>query len=1573
MCTQNQGLTMILFKMMKVFIYKQSIKFIGLIGKWRNEMFKSTISLIIILTFTTLGIMPYGNVFAQEELVLPAPGQMVSLTPSFNPLMIKGLKIHQDNPFEFDFVINQGQETLSDYQFKEESLKLVKYFLASLAIPEKDLWVNLSPYEKNRITTPELGSTEMGKDLLSQDYVLKQLTSSLIYPEGETGKKFWARVYALAEEKYHTTNIPINTFNKVWIVPQKATVYENSKTQTAYVLESKLKVMLEEDYLSIQKHTTQTQMPTRGHVPLAESQRAVSPSRLPTSQPLNLKAPQGTNPNEVAAIGSQIIREIVLPELTKEVNTGKNFANLRQITNSLILAAWYKRALKESILGKLYVDQKKMAGVNLNDPTVKERIYQQYLKAYKKGVYNYIKEEIDPISQEVTPRKYFSGGYVYEPNYTTTSNLDPAQLADQNDRAVTVKLDNTINKRFLQLDTAMAIALKKNGLKQISKDDAEQILSKMGAQAFVIKDFGVNLKVAPDDWDKFIQTSSGIYKGIKNTVYFQEISNPEYIDFILTDHRKRTALTQKQAWKILFNEDAKAYQVDNIHGITLLDKRDWHDAILKSAALFKGEGNVVYVQYFSKENFKAEAKPSPVKADNAMHINELPVRLATEKELKSQKTKFQRSQGIINTKNYSLSNSEINQKTSAWFDPVTGKNVADVGVAGAEGVAGIAVRLHLLAYGVKKVIGFGIGKPLKSFSDGLSGGFRTLRTNPQNHASFVIDGLSPKFLLKSLALTDPKVLAPIRHFARKARENAANLLGEKMLGLPPGTDDDIRTNTPVLLGEFYLDGILAEEEAERMGGLFSSDRKITNVEKVVINGQTLYKFTDNKNFEQYQRIPIIAIGQKKEKVAQILKTIAKSYPKDVLLNSDPENLTISKQDKKKVTIYTSQTLNDPLSIEDIKNRDKIVVVGSGLSGANNVIRIAEVLKPGSKIVLITKPIGVHPSQSNPEYRRLSAMHHQLNDEETRQRALRDNENFGTPITPVAKAQLEKLVDQGVLEIITLDNNDPIINENGFSNESGYSIKINVTDNKNTADIYKNGEDGKQSIVLEGADAFVSGIGYRRDEDELLHKMASNGLVNLDADGNPILEHGTRSTIDPHVYFLGLEQLNIVPATSIAGNVFAAIQEALEIVGKRKGHLTEDDLFNNINGLVSGLRDSVDDKNLGKFLLASVNPNQNETTILALIQYLKDHGYADQDIPDIVSAATNLGHQDLDKISDYYRQISLPENNIPESLRGGLLVDSTLGGQNPKSILTAYPNFINYPPELRADAIKASVQPTKNKAIVDGLFDGHFSKYQPKERLKLILASFFPAQNLVTIDQLYQWFKDNNFDQEIIADLVLASIHTGFNQFKVGRLYNRFNAEENNPRLSAFKVRAAVIFFPQYNDESKTHQNEIVLRERISGKGNWNSFVVKELSGRLQRLSEIGQKVTSITFNGIPISLNRFGAVVDKEPYGFVLNQLPQELSFDPNKIFRIVEEKVGVFSINYDKAAISKVDLPFEKGGIDLNTSNLDLEIKRDGKGIPLPVEFQNLENVHINGLSPVIVNVTPIANLSEFLGAINP
>ena len=70
------------------------------------------------------------------------------------------------------------------------------------------MWVNLSPYEKDRIVPDAFGQTEMGRDLLAQDYMLKQLTASLMYPGEELGKKFWDNVYKEAQERYGTTNIP---------------------------------------------------------------------------------------------------------------------------------------------------------------------------------------------------------------------------------------------------------------------------------------------------------------------------------------------------------------------------------------------------------------------------------------------------------------------------------------------------------------------------------------------------------------------------------------------------------------------------------------------------------------------------------------------------------------------------------------------------------------------------------------------------------------------------------------------------------------------------------------------------------------------------------------------------------------------------------------------------------------------------------------------------------------------------------------------------------------------------------------------------------------------------------------------------------------------------------------------------------------------------------------------------------------------------------------------------------------------------------------------------------------------
>ncbi|MEI6437914.1 MAG: hypothetical protein WCO69_04085 [Candidatus Omnitrophota bacterium] len=353
-------------------------------GVYKNLILRRVVASLVLLAFLLTSVIAPGHyAYAQAAFQLPAAGTRIDFSPSFTPPVLKGIKVYPENPFRFDFILDKGNSPDVGDAIKDESLRLVKYFMASLTVPEKDLWVNLSPYEKDRIVPEAFGQTEMGRDILAQDYILKQITASAIYPEGDTGKKFWARVYQLASEKYGTTDIPLDTFNKVWIVPQKAVVYENAASGTAYIVESKLKVMLESDYLALEKNA-------------------------------GLAAAPQVDPrvNESQELAKNVIRDIVLPLLEREVNEGGNFIRLRQVFQSLILAAWYKKKIKDSLLSQVYSDKNKISGVSIDDPKEAEKIWAQYVEAFKKGVYNYIKEEKDPLTDELIPRKYFSGGVI---------------------------------------------------------------------------------------------------------------------------------------------------------------------------------------------------------------------------------------------------------------------------------------------------------------------------------------------------------------------------------------------------------------------------------------------------------------------------------------------------------------------------------------------------------------------------------------------------------------------------------------------------------------------------------------------------------------------------------------------------------------------------------------------------------------------------------------------------------------------------------------------------------------------------------------------------------------------------------------------------------------------------------------------------------------------------------------------------------------------------------------------------------------------------------------------------------
>ena len=339
-------------------------------------------SLFISLVFIVTMIFPPHCVYAQNVANLPAPGAMITPSAKYYPTIVTGITIYPDNPLKFDFIIDSGDENLQDEELRNETKKLINYFLATLTVPEDEMWVNLSPYEKDRIVADGLGVTEMGRDMLAQDYMLKQLTASLMYPEERIGSEFWKRVYEKAQARFGTTAIPTNTFSKIWIVPENAVVYVSGNN--VFVSKSYLKVMLEEDYLAMESHIGGTQ---HGLGELTKN-----------------------DIEQVSKEAKEAIREILIPEIEREVNEGKNFANLRQIYNSMILATWYKKNLKESVLGNVYMDANKVNGIDLEDKRMKEKIYNQYVEAFNKGVYDYIREDYDPATQEIIPRKYFSGG-----------------------------------------------------------------------------------------------------------------------------------------------------------------------------------------------------------------------------------------------------------------------------------------------------------------------------------------------------------------------------------------------------------------------------------------------------------------------------------------------------------------------------------------------------------------------------------------------------------------------------------------------------------------------------------------------------------------------------------------------------------------------------------------------------------------------------------------------------------------------------------------------------------------------------------------------------------------------------------------------------------------------------------------------------------------------------------------------------------------------------------------------------------------------------------------------------------
>ena len=270
--------------------------------------------------------------------------------------------------------LDKGSLKNPNSQELEDTTKiLLNYFFVGVTLPNDTFWVNLRPDAEDNIIDAQLAQTDVGKILLESDLQLKKDTAKFTSPDTPEGREYWDKLYQKAGELFGSSNITIPTLTRPWIVPDEIIIRET--TDSAYIYKATLKVMLEQDYLK-------------------------------DSAVYNFKDERLKELNEYS---SQLIREIIIPKLTKEVNYSKRYASLRQVYYSLIMAQWFKTRFQGE-QGKYYglINSRNLQNLNSKEPWSKTFYFKDYQKSFKDGEYN-IKEPIyTPYGQTI--RTYFSGG-----------------------------------------------------------------------------------------------------------------------------------------------------------------------------------------------------------------------------------------------------------------------------------------------------------------------------------------------------------------------------------------------------------------------------------------------------------------------------------------------------------------------------------------------------------------------------------------------------------------------------------------------------------------------------------------------------------------------------------------------------------------------------------------------------------------------------------------------------------------------------------------------------------------------------------------------------------------------------------------------------------------------------------------------------------------------------------------------------------------------------------------------------------------------------------------------------------
>jgi hypothetical protein len=321
--------------------------------------------------------------FAQVAGQLDISGHLAAFRNSFAPDVFRPLHLRYlsydslNNNFRL-FLDKGSLKNPKNQEVEKTTKELLNYFFIGITLPNDAFWVNLRPDAETNIIDDQVGQTDVGRILLESDLQLKKDTARFTSPQTPEGKEYWDKLYKKAGEIYGSQNVTIPTLTRPWIVPDEIIIRETQ--DSAYIYKATLKVMLEQDYLK---------------------DLAV----------YNFKDDRLKELNEYS---SQLIREIIIPKLTQEVNSSKRYASLRQVYYSLIMAQWFKARFtnKDGLYSRIIDRRVVFPALHSKESWSKTTYFQAYQKSFKDGEYN-IEEPVYSVYGQ-TIRSYFSGGEIFD-------------------------------------------------------------------------------------------------------------------------------------------------------------------------------------------------------------------------------------------------------------------------------------------------------------------------------------------------------------------------------------------------------------------------------------------------------------------------------------------------------------------------------------------------------------------------------------------------------------------------------------------------------------------------------------------------------------------------------------------------------------------------------------------------------------------------------------------------------------------------------------------------------------------------------------------------------------------------------------------------------------------------------------------------------------------------------------------------------------------------------------------------------------------------------------------------------